>query len=135
MHREFTDCALLDNSPDENLRKKLTGSDKMRIMTDASTASEVLVSMRSIVRFLTIPSIWDANEADIRNTIIPIRADVCLLIRILPVTREYTFGSIVPTSVTTSVASAICRRSLVDMHFLIYKSRSGMPSGFMGRDW
>ena len=119
LHREFTDWALLDSSPDEYFLKKLTGRERIRIMTEASTASDVFVLMRSMRRLLTILSIWDANAADTKNAIIPISTEACLFIRIFPVTREYTFGSIVPTRVTTNVASAICRKSLLDILFFM----------------
>ena len=54
-HSELTEFARLESSPEENRRKKLTGRESIRIITEASTAWEVLVLMRSIKRLRTRP--------------------------------------------------------------------------------
>ena len=43
LHRSVTDCVLLYSSPALNLLKKEAGSDKIRIMTAASIATDCLV--------------------------------------------------------------------------------------------
>ena len=105
----------------------------MRIITEASTAWEVLVLMRSMSRLLTSPMSCAAKALPSKNTPMPIIRFMLWFFRILPVTRLYTLGSIMPTSVAASVARAINITSPWEMLFFIYMSRSGMPSFFMGR--
>ena len=132
LHRELTLPARLDSSPEENLRKKLTGRDRIRIITDASTACDVFVLIRSISRFFTRLISWLAKALLSRNTAIPIIRLIFRVFMTFPVTRLYTLGSIMPTSTTARDAIAIRMMSPVEMLFFIYSSRSGMPSFFMG---
>ena len=107
LHRDFTLDARLESSPEENLRKKLTGSDKMRIITDASTAWEVLVLTRFISSERIRPIICAAKALLKRNAISPSIRFMFRLVIIDPVTRLYTLGSTMPIKVAASVASAI----------------------------
>ena len=134
-HRELMLPARLDSSPEENLRKKLTGRDRMRIITDASTAWEVRVLIRSIRSVRTSPISCVEKAAHSRNTATPISRFMFRLLRTVPVTRPYTRGSIMPTSWTASVASTIRNKSPRVMLFFIYSRRSGIPSFFIGRGW
>ena len=111
LHRELTLPARLDSSPEEYLRKKLTGRDRMRIITEACTAWEVLVLIRCIKRLRTRPISWAAKALVRRNTPTPAIRFILWPSRILPVTRLYTRGSIIPTSCTARVASTITTRS------------------------
>ena len=65
----------------------------------------------------------------------PASSEVFRLCSTLPVRALYTRGSIMPTSVTASVASAMRIRSPLEMLAFMYSSRSGMPSFFIGRGW
>ena len=60
--RRLTLCTRLARSPEENFRKKLTGSDRMRIITEAPTAWLVRVLIRPIssVRTINLHSLADA---------------------------------------------------------------------------
>ena len=51
----FTQDARFARSPEAYPRKKLTGSDSTRIITEACTACDVLVLIRSISSCRTIP--------------------------------------------------------------------------------
>ena len=125
--------ARLESSPEENFRKKLTGRDRMRIITDASTAWELRVLIR-FIRSVRISSIILLAKAEhSRKIATPSIRFIFRLCRIGPVTRAYAFGSIMPTRVTASVTSTIRSRSPLGMLFFMYSSRSGMPSFFMGR--
>ena len=134
-HRELTLLARLDSSPEEYFLKKLTGSDRIRIMTDAPTAWDVFVLIRSISRDRTISIIWEEKALASRNIARPVITFRFRLLSTVPVIRLYTRGSIMPTSVTASVASAIRITSLLERLFFMYSSRSGMPSFFMGSGW
>ena len=78
-HSEPTELARLLSSPAENFLKKLTGSDSTRIITDDSTASWVLVEMRSISRPRTAPMSRFASAADSRNSAVPTSRDTLRL--------------------------------------------------------
>ena len=131
-HRELTLWARLESSPEANFLKKLTGRDKMRIMTDASTAWEVLVLIRLISRERTMLTIWDAKAEHSRKVITPPIRFVRRSCKTGPVKMLYTRGSILPTSVTAKVARTIRIKSLWEMLFFMYSIRSGMPNFFMG---
>ena len=64
----FTQDARFARSPEAYPRKKLTGSDSTRIITDDSTASWVLVEMRSISRLRAAEISSFASAADSRNS-------------------------------------------------------------------
>ena len=104
----------------------------MRIITDASTAMEVLVEIRPMMRLFTTPINCEAKAADSKNTAMPISSDTLRLLSTGPVMAVYSRGSMKPTTVTANVASTIMAMSLSEMLFFMYSSRSGMPSFFMG---
>ena len=104
-------------------------------MTDAPTAWDVFVLIRSISRDRTISIIWEEKALASRNIARPVITFRFRLLSTVPVIRLYTRGSIMPTSVTASVASAIRITSLLERLFFMYSSRSGMPSFFMGSGW
>ena len=87
LHRALTLLALVSSSPEENFRKKLTGRDNIRIMTDASTAWEVLVLIRSIRRERTSSMSWAAKALHKRNVAMPSIRLMLRLLRTVPVTR------------------------------------------------
>ena len=104
--------ARLESSPEEYFLKKLTGSERIRIMTEASTATEVFVLIRSVKRLLTsvISSIESALA--MRKTPIPSISVMFRLFSTGPVSRSPILGSMNPTSVTASVAAMINITSL-----------------------
>ena len=87
LHRELTLVARLASSPEEYFRKKLTGRDRIRIITDASTAWEVFVLIRSISSVRISSIICPENALDSRNTPMPIIRLMLWFLRMVPVTR------------------------------------------------
>ena len=83
----FTQDARFARSPEAYPRKKLTGSDSTRIITEACTACDVLVLIRSISSCRTIPISWAAIAAEIRKTPAPTIRLTCRPFRIDPVNR------------------------------------------------
>ena len=86
LHRELTESMRLESSPEENLRKKFMGMDRSRIITEASTAMDVLVEILSIKRVRTALISWEANADASRKIAIPARREGLLLSRTGPVT-------------------------------------------------
>ena len=91
--------------------------------------------MRSISSDRTSPTSCAEKALLSRNTPMPASRFTLWLFMIVPVIRLYTFGSIIPTRVTASVAAAIRMMSLEEMHLRINQSRSVIPSFFIGRGW
>ena len=111
MHREVTLDALLASSPEENFRKKRTGSDRIRIITEASTPCDVFVLIRFISSDFTSEISWEANALLSRKTARPNMRFRFFPFITVPVTRLRIRGSRNPTSVTASVARTIMVRS------------------------
>ena len=130
--RLFTLEARLESSPEEYFLKKLTGSDRIRIITDASTATDVFVLIRSVSRLFTSPIICEANALASRKAPIPSISVMFRLFSTDPVSRSPIRGSMNPTSVIASVAATIRITSLRLRLFFMYRSRSGIPIGFIG---
>ena len=75
--------------------------------------------IRSISRSRTTVIIWLANAAQTRKTARPVRRFRRFDFITDPVTRLYTFGSIMPMSTIASVAAIISTRSPVVMFFFM----------------
>ena len=86
LQRVLTALVRLDSSPEENFLKKLRGRASSRIITEASTAREVLIEIRSIRRERTTDRSWDAIIAEMRKIAVPISSEILLLSRTGPVT-------------------------------------------------
>ena len=104
--------ARLESSPEEYFRKKLTGRDRIRIITEASTATEVFVLIRSVSRLFTRSIIWEAKALAMRKAPMPSIRVMFRLFSTEPVSRSPMRGSMKPTSVTASVAATIRITSL-----------------------
>ena len=116
---ERTLVARLDSSPEEYFRKKLTGRERIRMMTEASTAIEVRVLIR-FISSVRIRSISLAAKAeDSRNTPMPASRFRFRLCSTVPVTSPMTCGSIMPTSTASRETRMISTRSPLEMLFFI----------------
>jgi hypothetical protein len=85
LHSELTALVRLDSSPEEKRLKKFKGRARTRIMTAASTASDVLEEILFIKSERTTLSICEANAADRRKIAVPTSNDMLLLSRTGPV--------------------------------------------------
>ena len=79
----------------------------MRIIIAASTASEVLISMRFIISCLEASMSCEARIAEIMNTAVPHRRGTFVLSRTKPVSARVIFVSSRPSSVVASVSAMI----------------------------
>ena len=104
----------------------------MRIIMAASTASEVLISMRFIISAFEASMSCEERIAQIMNTAVPISRETSPLSSTKPVSARVILVCSRP-SVTTARLSAISTtKSPVLRQSLRYTIRSGMPSFLSG---
>ena len=106
-HRLLTLDERLKSSPEEYLRKKLAGKERIRIMTAACTFSDAFMLKRPVTCELSMEISLEEMPAQIMKKMIAYKAFILPLLKTGPVRRLVSLGVSMPISVTTSEISPI----------------------------
>ena len=95
----------LESSPEEYLRKKFACRFITRIIMAASTAREVLVSIRFIIISRTVVMSWEEMSAQSMNTAVPMSRTELRLCSTKPVSARLRFVISMPKNTVVSVSA------------------------------
>ena len=126
----FTAMERLFSSPGLYRRKKAAGRDISRMIMEAWTPTEVLMSIRLIRRVFVAENSWEETATQATQIASDSRTSVWPEARTGPVSSRMIRGISMPARVTARAAAAIRRKSLRVTERFIYSSRSEIPSFF-----